>query len=57
MEEMSLDGNLVREIVMEKICMQSKKDETGRRKSFRVTQNDIQKELQSNTILYNNYFG
>ena len=47
MEELSLNGDLVREIVLKRICLQSRKDENGRRKSFRVTQADIQKDLQS----------
>ena len=37
MEELSLNGDLVREIVLKRICLQSRKDESERRKSFIVT--------------------
>lgn len=47
MEELSLTGELERNVVLEKICAQSKKDETGRRKSFRVTQQEIRQEVES----------
>lgn len=47
MEELSLTGDLERNVVLEKICAQSKKDETGRRKSFRVTQQEIRQEVES----------
>lgn len=47
MEELSLTGDLEKNVVLEKICAQSKKDETGRRKSFRVTQQEIRQEVQS----------
>ena len=47
MEELSLTADLERNVVLEKICAQSKKDETGRRKSFRVTQQEIRQEVES----------
>ena len=47
MEELSLTGDRERNVVLEKICAQSKKDETGRRKSFRVTQQEIRQEVES----------
>lgn len=52
MESMSLDGNLERKIVLDKICQQSKKDETGRRHSFRISQVEIQRDLQSIFLTY-----
>ena len=50
MNNLSLNGDLKREIIIQKICEQSIKDERGRRKSFRVTQDMINKEVQSNYI-------
>ena len=47
MNNLSLNGDLKREIIIQKICEQSIKDERGRRKSFRVTQDMINKEVQS----------
>ena len=47
MEELSLTGDIKRNVVLEKICAQSKKDGTGRRKSFRVTQQEIRQEVES----------
>lgn len=51
MEKLTLSGDLERNIVLEKIISQSKKDERGRRHSFRITQAEIKKELES----YYNY--
>ena len=48
MEKLTLTGDLERKIVLDKIIAQSKKDEKGRRHSFRVTQQEITKELESN---------
>jgi hypothetical protein len=47
MEKLSLNGNLKREIIIQKICEQSIKDERGRRKSFRITEEQINKALES----------
>ena len=47
MDKLSLTGDLEKSIVLEKICAQSRKDETGRRKSFRVTQQEIRQEVES----------
>ncbi len=47
MDSLSLYGNLEREIIISKICAQSIKDKTGRRKSFRVTRDEINKAVQS----------
>ena len=47
MDKLTLSGDLERNIVLEKIIAQSKKDEKGRRHSFRVTQEEIKKELKS----------
>ena len=50
MESLGLDGNLEMKVRWDLICKQSVKDERGRRKSFRVTQDMINKEVQSNYI-------
>ena len=50
MESLGLDGNLQMKVRWDLICKQSVKDERGRRKSFRVTQDMINKEIQSNYI-------
>ena len=47
MESLGLDGKLISEVRWDLICKQSIKDERGRRKSFRVTQEMINKEVQS----------
>ena len=47
MEKLSLNGNLKREIIIQKICEQSIKDERRRRKSFRITEEQINKALES----------
>ena len=47
MDKLTLYGDLERNIILEKIIAQSKKDEKGRRHSFRVTQEEIKKELKS----------
>ena len=47
MESFGLSGNLQNEVRLDLICKQSVKDERGRRKSFRVTQDMINKEIQS----------
>lgn len=46
MEQLSLTGELEKNIVLEKICAQSRKDETGRRRSFRITQQEIKKAVE-----------
>ena len=48
MEIFGLDGKLQSEVRWDLICKQSIKDERGRRKSFRVTKDMINKEVQSN---------
>lgn len=48
---MSLNGTLQHEIVLEKICAQSRKDAAGRRNSFRVTTKEIEDALQG-ILLY-----
>jgi len=55
MENLGLDGKLQTQVRWDLICRQSVKDERGRRKSFRVTQDMINKEVQSKCILYNKY--
>ena len=50
MENLGLDGNLEMKVRWVLICKQSVKDERGRRRSFRVTQEMINKEVQSNNI-------
>ena len=50
MESLGLDGNLEFKVRWDLICKQSVKDERGRRKSFRVTQDMINKEVQSKKI-------
>lgn len=51
---MSLKGTLEHNIVLEKICAQSKKDASGRRKSFRVTTKEIQVAVKGiYRLLYN----
>ena len=50
MESLGLDGKLQSEVRWDLICKQSIKDERGRRKSFRVTQDMINKEVQSKNI-------
>ncbi len=47
MEKFGLDGKLQSEVRWDLICKQSIKDERGRRKSFRITQEMINKEVQS----------
>ena len=47
MEKLGLDGKLQSEVRWDLICKQSIKDERGRRKSFRITQEMINKEVQS----------
>ena len=47
MENLGLDGNLQSQVRLDLICKQSIKDERGRRKSFRITQEMINKEIQS----------
>lgn len=46
MENLTLTGDLEKSIVLEKICAQSRKDETGRRRSFRITQQEIKKAVE-----------
>ena len=50
MENLGLEGDLERKVRWDLICKQSVKDERGRRKSFRVTQDMINKEVQSKLI-------
>ena len=50
MESLGLDGKLQSQVRWDLICKQSIKDERGRRKSFRVTQDMINKEVQSKLI-------
>ena len=50
MESLGLDGKLESQVRWDLICKQSIKDERGRRKSFRVTQDMINKEVQSKLI-------
>ena len=52
MENLGLDGKLQSKVRWDLICKQSIKDERGRRKSFRVTQEMINKEVQSNNIFF-----
>jgi len=47
MNNLSLNGDLKREIIIQKICEQSIKDERGRRKSFRITQKQINDAIES----------
>jgi hypothetical protein len=47
MNNLSLNGDLKREIIIQKICEQSIKDERGRRKSFRITQAQINEAIES----------
>ena len=47
MENLGLDGKLQSKVRWDLICKQSIKDERGRRKSFRITQEMINKEVQS----------
>jgi len=47
MDNLSLNGDLKREIIIQKICEQSIKDERGRRKSFRITQAQINDAIES----------
>ena len=51
MESLSLNGELQSKVRWDLICKQSIKDERGRRKSFRVTQEMINKEVQSNYLI------
>ena len=53
MENLGLDGNLQSKVRWDLICKQSIKDERGRRKSFRITQEMINKEIQSKYFYYN----
>ena len=54
MEKLGLDGKLQNEVRWDLICKQSIKDERGRRKSFRVTQEMINKEVHSKySFIYN----
>ena len=53
MENLGLDGELQSKIRLDLICKQSIKDERGRRKSFRVTQEMINKEVQSKFFYFN----
>ena len=46
MESFGLDGKLRNEVRWNLICQQSKKDERGRWKSFRVTQDMINKGVK-----------
>ena len=52
MESFGLDGKLQTQVRWDLICKQSVKDERGRRKSFRVTQDMINKEVQSKYYSY-----
>ena len=58
MENLGLDGKLQSQVRWDLICKQSVKDERGRRKSFRITQEMINKEVQSKYLfyLYTKYF-
>ncbi len=51
MDKLSLTGDLEKSIVLEKICAQSRKDETGRRRSFRITTQEIKKAVEG-TLCY-----
>ena len=59
MNNLSLNGDLKREIIIQKICEQSIKDERGRRKSFRITQAQINEAIESKInfiyLFYNKY--
>ena len=52
MENLGLDGKLQSQVRWDLICKQSVKDERGRRKSFRMTQEMINKEVQSKYLFY-----
>ena len=50
MEKLNLHDDIERNVVMEKICASTKKDKFGRRKSFRMTQQEIQKAIEGMLI-------
>ena len=47
MENLGLDGKFRCKVTWDLMCKQSIKDERGRRKAFRITQEMINKEVQS----------